>query len=408
MSERPLRVLMIHNHYLTFGGEDLSTATHVELLRDAGHQVELLEYSNQRVETLGRVRTAGRSLWSQEAYAWVARELSAQDYDVVHVQNFFPLFSPSVYYAAGRRGVPVVQSLRNFRLVCPEGMLHRDGAVCTDCVGKLVALPGIRYRCYRGSMLGTTVVAGMSTGHRMIGTWRRKVFRYVAPSDYARGVFLAGGWDGELIDVIPNSVYPDPGPGAGTGGYALFAGRLAGVKGLDTLFDAWNRGGIDFPLKIVGSGPERSRVEQAAAGNPLIEYLGSVSPGQVAELMGDAAFVVVPTRGIETFGRVAVEAMAKGTPPIVADHGGLAETVADGKTGLRFPPGDAVALAGAVRQLVADPAHRVEMRAAARAAFLSRFTGERTLERWLELYRTAAAARGGPNGSSGSKEREEK
>jgi len=383
---RPLRILMLHNRYLIRGGEDVSTEAQVDLLRGAGHEVVLFEESNERVAELGRLVTASRTIWSRESYRRVAGILEESRFDVVHVQNWFPLLSPSVYYAADKADVPVIQSLRNFRLVCPQGMLYRGGSVCTDCIGRSVAWPGVKYRCYRNSTLGTAAVAAMSTGHRWAGTWKRKISRYVAPSQYARSVFVDAGWDPEAIDVIPNFIYPDPREGPGDGGFALYAGRLDPVKGLDTLLAAWEQGGIEYPLKIAGSGPLLDRVEAAAFRNPFVEYVGMLDKAVYAELVGRASFVVVPTVGIETFGRVAAEALAKGTPAVVADHGGLREIVVAGETGLLFPPGDVVALVDRIRSLLADPQRLAAMREACRRSYASTFSGDRALTAWTDLY----------------------
>jgi glycosyltransferase involved in cell wall biosynthesis len=364
---------MVHNWYKIPGGEDVSTATQIELLRDNGHYVELLDDSNSRVDDIGMVRTAAKAFWSQEAHRRTERALETGRFDVVHVQNAFPLLSPSVYYAARKHRVPVVQSLRNFRLVCPEGMLHRSGRVCTDCIGKAVAWPGILHGCYRDSSLGSAVVAAHSAGHRLVGTWRRTVFRYVTPSEYARSVFTEAGWNLGQVDVIPNYVYPDPGPGTGAAGYALYVGRLAPVKGIDTLLKAWDDGGVRFPLRIVGAGPLLPEVEAAVANNQWIEYLGPVSPSEASELMGEAAMLIAPTVGIESFGRVVAEAMAKGTPSLVADHGGLRESVVSRWPELLVPPGDAAALAAKVEWLAEDDTARARLRAEVRDEYLAKY-----------------------------------
>lgn len=389
---KPLRILMIHNRYLIPGGEDASTDVSVDLLRAAGHEVFLLEDSNARVDDLGLMRTAARAVWSREAHSKVGDLLADGEFDVVHVQNSFPLFSPSVHYAASKHAIPVVQSLRNFRLLCPEGMLHRDGKVCTDCVGKRFAWPGVVHRCYRSSATGSAVVATVSGGHKLIGTWKNRIARYVAPSSYAREVYVSSGWDASQIDVIPNFVYPDPGPGDGSGGFALYAGRLAAVKGLDTLLEVWGDPSVPFRLKIAGEGSLLAEVEAAAMANPNIEYVGGLNRTDLSELMGAAAFVVVPTRGIESFGRVVAEAMATGTPAIVADHGGLRETVSEHGVGLLFPPGDAAALRAQVRRLADNPEELAEMRDVARGSFLQRFSGDRVLWRWVDLYREVSSA----------------
>ena len=386
MNRAPLRILMLHNRYRIVGGEDVSTDAQVDLLRSAGHEVVLLEDTNERVDELGMLRTAATAIWSGSSRKRVGEVLAGSAFDVVHVQNFFPLFSPSVYYAAHDHAVPVVQSLRNFRMLCPEGMLHRDGKVCADCVGKTFAWPAVAHRCYRDSARGSAVVAAMSTGHRWAGTWSRRVARYVAPSEYTREVYELAGWDSTKIEVIPNFVHPEPTVGGGTGDYALFIGRLARVKGIDTLLQAWTGGALTTPLRIVGDGPMRADVEAVAASHDHIAYLGQVEQPRLSALMGDAKFVVVPTRGIESFGRVVVEAMATGTPAIVADHAGLRETMLGSPSGLRFPPGDATALVASVHSLLAS-GDMQQMRVAARRDYEERFSGEVALRRWVDLYR---------------------
>ena len=394
-----MRVLMLHNRYQIAGGEDVSTETQVELLRSAGHEVVLVEESNDRIETLGPIRTATRTLWSRESYHRIEEILKGEQFDVMHVQNFFPLLSPSVYYAANRHDLPVVQSLRNFRLLCPEGSLHRDGRTCTDCVGRRVAWPGLQHACYRGSRAGTSVVAAMSSVHRVTGTWRNRVALYVTPSQFAADMYIGAGWSPRLFEVIPNYVHPDPGVGPGTGGYALAVGRLESAKGTDVLLDAWRREDLKYPLKFAGDGPMRPLVETAAAESPYIEYLGVVPSDQVSALMGEATFVVVPSTSTETFGRVAAEAMAKGTPAVVSDLGGLREIVDDGLNGWRVPPGDAGALGIRARWMIEHPLEVDEMRRASRASFLDRFSGTRALDRWLSAYRKVSGANDPNRGS---------
>jgi glycosyltransferase involved in cell wall biosynthesis len=392
MDNPPLRILMIHNRYLIQAGEDISTDLKVKLLRESGHHVHLLEDSNTRIADLGRSRTALRSVWSREAHSKVTGLLKDGSFDVVHVKNWFPLFSPSVLHAAAEHNVPVVHSLSNFRLFCPEGMLHRRGKVCTDCVGKRLAWPSVWHRCYRNSVAGSMTVATMAATHRAIGTWRNKVFRHVTTSRAARDIYVGAGWAESSIGVIPNFIYPDPGAGSGDGGYAVFLGRLDAVKGIDTLLAAWQNHGIDYPLRVAGAGPLEGIIAEAAASNDRIDYLGHVNQSEADKLLGEATFVVVPTLGIETFGRVAAEALAKGTPAIVSDHGGLREIIADGVTGLVFAPGDAAALADKVKGLLSDRGRLEVMRRAGREAYLNRYTGRQILDQWVELYREAAAS----------------
>jgi glycosyltransferase involved in cell wall biosynthesis len=391
-----MRILMLHNRYQIPGGEDVSTRMQVDLLRSDGHSVELVEESNERIETLGVMRTAARTIWSRESYARIDRLLEEDRFDVMHVQNFFPLLSPSVYYAARKHQVPVLQSLRNFRLVCPEGTLYRDGRICTDCLGHRIAWPGIQHACYRDSRAGTSVVAAMSSVHRAAGTWKDAVALYVTPSEFTTDMFIQAGWDPELFVSIPNFVHPDPGLGSGQGGFALFVGRLDPAKGVDTLLNAWQQGGVSYPLKIVGDGELRSVVERAAAEHPAITYVGAMPPHETSLLMGDATMVIVPTVGTETFGRVVAEAFAKGTPAVVSDVGGLPGIVDDDHTGFVVRPGDIHQLADRVAWMFEHPVEVSAMRIHAREAFVDRFSGDRALQRWLSAYQRIIEADANP------------
>lgn len=385
-----MNILIVHNRYQIPGGEDVSTTQQVALLRSGGHTVDLFEDSNDRIEVIGRARTAIRSVWSTEAHAEVTRRLTEGQFDVMHVQNLFPLHSPSVLYAAHALGVPTVMSLRNFRLVCPQGMLFRGGGICMECIGRPIAWPAIKYRCYRDSAAGSAVVATMTAGHRVAGTWRDAVDLFVAPSEFAAAVFIADGWDPDHIEVAPNFVHPDPGPGTGDGDYVLFAGRLTPEKGVRLILEAWRRELSHIPLRIVGGGAERNAVVAAAEDIDSIEYLGYRSTDEVSDLMAGARFVICPTVGVETFGRVALEAHARGTPVVASNMGGLAEIVERGHTGLLFEVGDHDSFVEAVTELWDAPATTRSMRAPARDRYLSHFASARSLDRWERLYRLAA------------------
>jgi glycosyltransferase involved in cell wall biosynthesis len=380
-----MRIVVAHNFYQQPGGEDQVFADEVALLRRFGHEVVPFTIHNDRIETMGRLSVAAATVWNRATYRDLAPLVRGHRPQVVHFHNTFPLISPAAYQAARDEGAAVVQTLHNFRLLCPSGVLFRDGKVCEDCVGRVVPWPGVVHKCYRGSRPATAVLAAALSAHRARGTYRDAVDLYIAPTESARATFVAGGLPAEKIAVKPNFVDPDPGLGDGLGGYAVFVGRLSYEKGLETLLEAW-RMLPGVPLKVIGDGPLAPQVREAAAANPSITWLGRRTLNDVYETVGRASFLVFPSRCYETFGRVAVEAFAKGTPVIASGHGGMADVVTHGRTGLLFAPGDAAALADAVRQMLrlAPP-----MRLAARREYETKYTGDQNHDLLQSAYQRA-------------------
>ncbi|MEO0769675.1 MAG: glycosyltransferase, partial [Cyanobacteria bacterium J06649_4] len=364
-----MRILSVHNSYQIRGGEDESRKTEENLLRSHGHTVDTYEVSNHIIKDISKGKLAARTLWSKETYQAVGNMLEADTYDIVHVQNFFPLISPSVFYAAKAAGVPVIQTLRNYRLMCPNALFFRDGHVCEDCVGKPIPYPGILHGCYRESKAASAVTAAMIVSHRLLNTWTNKIDGYIALTEFARSKFIESGFPAEKIHVKQNFVSPDPGVANGEGGYALYVGRLSTEKGLDTLLQAWELLDSKIELRIVGDGPLSDQVQAATQKSDRIRWLGRLPVEEVYELMGNAQFLVFPSKWYETFGRVAVEAFAKGTPVIASEIGAIAEIVHTGKTGLLFEAGNPNDLAAKVHELTRDDAQLLKMRQQARSEF---------------------------------------
>jgi glycosyltransferase involved in cell wall biosynthesis len=387
-----MNILMLHNSYQFRGGEDESFESEVRMLSDAGHFVDIIHLNNDTVEEIGRFQVALQSIWSKPSYDLVDRKLRERPFDVLHVQNFFPRISPSVYSAAKKHGVPVVQTLRNYRLLCPSTVLYRDGHICEDCLHKTFKYPGVIHGCYRDSILSSAAVAAMTAFHAMKGTWRNTVDLYICLTEFSRQKFIEGGLAPEKIIVKSNFVYPDPGPGEGKGGYLLFAGRLAPHKGVETLIAAWSRLNTPCALKIVGDGPLAEQVQEFAARNSSVEWIGQKNSTEVMELMGSARALVFPSEWYEPFGRVAIESFAKGTPVITSRLAGMAEIVSDHRTGLLFHPGDPDDLARKLEWAIHNPDALRAMRPAARRAYEEKYTVDENCGELLRAYQTAGAA----------------
>jgi glycosyltransferase involved in cell wall biosynthesis len=384
-----MRVLMLHNRYLIPGGEDQCSVAEAALLCDHGHEVELLEEDNRRIEQLGKARTAIRTVWSRESYRRIDELLRARSFDILHVQNFFPLWSPSVYYAASRNRVPVVQTLHNYRLMCVNSLFFRDQHLCQECLGRFLPWHGVVHACYRNSRAASAVVACMVGAHKLAGTWRKHVSTYIAVSEFARDIYIAGGLPANKIAVKPNFIYPTPLPGTGGGGYALYVGRLSTEKGIATMLNAWKGAHEAIPLKIVGEGPLAELVIGAMQECKSIEYLGAKPLPEVLDLMRSAEFLVFPSEWYETMGRTIMEAFAVGTPVVAAGIGPPATMVIQGVTGFHFTPGSVTELRERVEWCSQNLDQVRAMRSKARQAFESRYTGAANARMLLTIYERA-------------------
>ncbi len=390
-----MRILLVHNFYQQPGGEDEVYAGEARLLARYGHEVIRYQLHNDSVRGIGKLRLASQTIWGRRAHREL-REIVRRDRpDVVHFHNTMPLVSPSGYYSVSGTDIPAVQTVHNYRLLCPNALLFRDGAPCHDCVGRRIAWPGVRHACYRGSRGATAVVATMNAVHHVIGTWSRQVTLYIALTEFARKRLLEGGFPPENVVVKPNFVDPDPGMGDGRGGYALFVGRLAPEKGIRTLLAAWQRVGPGVPLCIVGDGPLAAEVAEVAARTPGVAWLGRKGAAEVLDLLRGARVLICPSEWYETFGRVVIEAFATGTPVIGSALGAVAELVRPGETGLLFQPGDAEDLAASVGRLIGDSEQLSRMREASRQEFLNKFTAERNYNDLMGIYRLARQRKSG-------------
>jgi glycosyltransferase involved in cell wall biosynthesis len=392
-----MNILVAHNHYKLAGGEDQCVAAEIGMLRAHGHSVTQYCLSNDATDGMGRLKLASRTIWSRPAFLELRRLIRVHRPQLVHFHNTLPLISPAAYYAARAESVAVVQTLHNFRLVCVNALLFRDGKPCEDCLGKMVPWRGVARSCYRNSRAASAAVAAMTTVHGLLGTWRNAVDAYIALSEFSRRKLVVGGLPADKIAVKSNFVYPDPSPGAGDGGYAVYVGRLSPEKGVETLLRAWRSIGQAVPLKVAGDGPLAPTVREAAGENPAIEWLQGVSHEKIYDLIGAAAFLVLPSQCYENAPRVAVEAFAKGTPVVASRLGAMADFVEDGRNGLHVAPGEPDDLAAKVRCLVSDLSTLKRMRRVARDTFNRKFTADANHESLMSIYARAMDASRGKN-----------
>ena len=385
-----MKILLVHNQYQWPGGEVVVFEQERQLLSRAGHQVLVYQRSNVELEGHSpgqQLAMAKNIIWAADTKRELTKLLALEKPQIVHIHNTFVMVSPSIYSTCQEANIPVVQTLHNYRLLCPKATLFRDGHVCEECIQHNL-LRSVRHSCYRESMSATASVALMLAVHRQRHTWDRKINAYIALTEFAREKFVAGGLPADRIFVKPNFVYPDPGPRVGTQDYAVFAGRFSPEKSVSLLLTAWQRLGNRIPLLILGDGPERERLhaQAAASGLSSVSFRGQLGRQEAWATIAKARCLILPAECYETFNLTIAEAFACGTPVICSRLGAMQEIVEDGRTGLHFTPGDADDLAAKVEWAWTHPDQMKDMEREARLEYEAKYTAERNYQMLSEIY----------------------
>ncbi len=385
-----MKICLVHNSYEQRGGEDVVFEQEWENLERRGHDIVVYRRGNMEIKSpapLTQISLVKNSVWSSRSRHEFSQLLDRESPDIVHIHNTFFVISPSIYSACKERGIPVVQTLHNFRWVCPAYALYRNGNVCEECLNGSL-LNSIRHGCYRDSRAATAAVALILGWHRLIKTWEENVDCYIALTEFSRQKFIAAGFQPGKIVVKPNFVEIDPRPKSVAGKYALFVGRLSPEKGLDTLLRAWKLLPSRCPLQIIGDGPERAALEGLVQRQSIanVTFRGSLTRTETIDAMKEASFVLVPSVWYEGFPMVIAEAFACGVPVVCSKLGAMQEIVADQRTGLHFTAGDAEDLSQKAYWAWTHPVEVSEMGAAARREYETCYTAEQNYISLMEIY----------------------
>lgn len=380
------RILVVHNAYQLRGGEDAVVDAELELLRGHGHVVEVFQRHNDELKSVPRWKAAVDTFWSGHSVTALTELIRRFQPDVVHFHNTFPLISPAAYWAVRAAGLPVVQTLHNFRLHCPQATYLREGRVCEDCLGHLPWRGALR-GCYRDSRAQSAVLGGMLVLHRALGTYRDKVTRYIALNEFCRRKFIEGGLPANRVMVKPNFVDFPPPLLAERDGF-LFVGRLSVEKGVDVLTKAWALVERVSSLRVAGTGPEAGLLE----GHPGLTALGALSGEAVRIEMGRSVALVLPSICYESFPRTLVEAFACALPVIASRLGPLRDLIEDNVTGLLFEPGDPADLVQKLNWAQAHSERMMEMGRNARAKYEAEFSANRNYAQLIAIYEDAIHA----------------
>jgi glycosyltransferase involved in cell wall biosynthesis len=386
------RVCVIHNRYQQTGGEDAVVNAEVGLLRANGHQVETLERSNDAVQAIGSLGLAVKAHWAQDSANDLKRLIQGFKPDVVHVHNTMPLISPAVIWAASHAGVPVVQTLHNFRLSCINGLMLRDEKPCEKCVGKS-PLSGVLHRCYRNSYPASFVLASATMFHRLIQTYTRRVDAFIALSQFSRNKMIQAGLPQHKLVVKPNFV-ADPGVSSSRRRGLVYVGRLSEEKGIRALAQMMRQiEGID--LSVYGDGPKRGLLEGLAN----VKLFGRASHEEVLGAIAAAQALILPSICYENFPRTLVEAFACGTPVLVSRAGSLAELVTEGVNGFSFIPNDENDMLKVTRAAFDTPQRLMQMGEAARRCYEQHFVPDLNYQHLVAIYQAVKVGRTGPAGA---------
>ena len=331
------KILIVHNFYQVGGGEHTVYENERKLLMQNGHEVVSYTRSNFEINSLKeKIMLPINTIFNIKTYRDIKKVIKENEIDIVHCHNTFPLISPSVYYAAKSIGVPVIQTIHNFRFVCPAGILYRNNEICEECCNKNL-YQSIKNNCYRNSKLGSLIVALMLTIHRLLGTYKNKVDKYIVLTQFNKNK-LSSVIDKEKMVIKPNFTFIEDNKNYVNKekDYFVFVGRFTEEKGIRFLLDSWKR--IDNEkLIIIGDGPLKNEVEAVSKEHENIEYLGFLDKNMVRDKMSKAKALVFTGECYEgAFPLVLIEAMSAGTAILVPNIGNVNDEVRNSNFGFIY------------------------------------------------------------------------
>lgn len=377
------KALIVHNFYGVSGGEDVVFRLESKLLASEFDVIFYVANNNKIDGFFSRISALLGVFFSLHSFFCFVLFLRKNRPDIVHVHNYFPLISPSIFYACKFMRIPVLHTLHNFRAICPTATLMWDGKIEEISIrrGSFWAVPK---RVYRGSLWGTMALVFMIELHKKIGTWRSCVDGYVALTEFSRFKFIEAGWPAEKIFVKPNFTFDKGLHSSGEGRYALYVGRLSEEKGIDFIINAFAVSGFD--IKLVGDGPLIDQVESASEKYNNISYLGRLNSDEVSRLMCDASCLVMSSTWYEGFPMVIVEALSCALPIIVPKLGNMAAIVEHGVSGMHYAPGNIDSFNDVLSSVMSDFSLRQNLSSGARASFLASYTEEINLKILSDIY----------------------
>lgn len=387
MSDRKKKVLIVHNYYQIPGGEDTVVANEKKLLEDNGHKVLLYTRHNSELKSLSKIQKIllpVSTIFNIQTYREIKKIIGEEQIDIVHVHNTLNLISPSVYYSAFSCRVPVVQTIHNFRLLCPGATLYRDDHICEDCVTKGL-ICAVKHNCYRGSKLHTLACVISTWFHRLIGTYKK--LNYICLTEFNKEKLL------QLKQIRKEAVFVKPNfvdkadeivPYDKRKKQFVYVGRLDKLKGIDFLLKTWGEFvSDDYQLVICGTGPLEKWCREYVQTYQLknVEVKGFVENKNAKKIIGESKGLILPTQWYEGFPMTIVESYSVGTPVIGSNLGNTGSLIEEGKSGWKFDADSKEQLCDALRKAM-------ETTKGLERDFVEKYSAESNYEQLREIYET--------------------
>ncbi|WP_024790814.1 MULTISPECIES: glycosyltransferase family 4 protein [unclassified Lebetimonas] len=380
-----MKILMVHNKYKQNGGEDTVFYNEMSLLKAKGHMVDKLIFENSRINNIfSKLKIGISGIYNIESANMLKDKIKKFKPDVIHVHNFFPIASPSIFWVAKKFKIPVVLTLHNYRLICPNAILFRNGNICEKCMDKIFPYSGIIHKCYRNSFMQTLSLSLVTNIHKYIKTWHSKVDKFITLTNFQKNKFLSSNMNiSEEKFLVKSNFVDDFGNGyKNRENYFVYVGRLSIEKGIITMLKAFEN--TKYNLYVVGEGPLKNEVLKYTKKNKNIKYLGFKSKKEIINLLKKSISLIFPSEWYEGFPMVLVETLSTGTPIITSDIGSQAEIVKDNYLGLHFIAGDFIDLRSKITEFFEKKDKTFYQNA--RDEYLEKYTPEKNYKQLIDIY----------------------
>lgn len=378
-----MRVLLIHNKYQQRGGEDAVFENETELLRQHGNEVETLLFDNNDINQLSKIELISKLFYNKGSYKKLNTIIQKFKPEIIHVHNFFPLASPSIFFASSRNRIPTVVTFHNYRLICSNGILFRENKTCEKCINSTFSISGIVHKCYRNSRLQTASLTTMTALHKLIKTWNNKIDGYICLTEFSKNKLVNSSLklDKCKVYIKPNFSFEEKNKAQKRENFYLFVGRLSKEKGIKTLLELAKQSEIN--LKIAGTGEMQEEVLTNSQQFSNIEYLGQRNKEELKELYSKCRALIFPSTWYEGFPMTIVEALSNGTPVICSKIGGLPEIIDQGYNGLLFEPNNVNSLKSSILDFEKN---KVDFYANAKKSYDDEYSSEKNYKMLMSIY----------------------